>query len=379
MSNSQSKPPSATKSPTAAGSDGSAIPSATGPKTLKLKKGQALFSEGENSKAMYLLKTGLIRIYKKKGTSFIELDTIHAGSILGELAFLDGLPRSASGEALIDCELIEISGPTFTQTMSKMPEWLKSLLKTVVSRLRAASNRIRQLEAASTQLDYSAKDGRGANVYTYIPTIELLKGLSAILLVASRHGESTNEGVRVKLSQIIKYANQISGIAAAKCTTLIEVLADVKLALGTDKIGSGSDDFLLTNVDLIDKAISYINDQNLLESSKKTTLSQRGLAVLSALYKNLDSAPKVDEKNVRINAGAVRLSEQQSNGGKELFRLDELEELVQQGFIGKVEMKSASEQFSVIEKDRFIVLFRIYQIIKSIDIINEQKRLGATK
>jgi len=51
-----------------------------------------------------LVKTGMIRLFKKKGDSQIELDTIHSGQVVGELAFLDGNPRSASGEALTDCD-----------------------------------------------------------------------------------------------------------------------------------------------------------------------------------------------------------------------------------------------------------------------------------
>src|SRR3954469_11463229 len=107
---------------------------APGPQTRRLKKGETLFAEGENSRAMYYVKSGMIRIFKKKGDSSIEIDTIRSGQILGELAFMDGNPRSASGEALTDCELTEISGPTFQAVFNQMPEWLKILLKTIVGR-----------------------------------------------------------------------------------------------------------------------------------------------------------------------------------------------------------------------------------------------------
>ena len=137
-----------------------AVPApAPGPQTRRLKKGELLFSEGENSRAMYFLKAGMIRLFKKKGDSNIEFDTVRSGQVLGELAFLDGNPRSASGEALTECELVEISGPTFQEVLARMPDWLKIMLKTVVGRLRTASTRIRQLEQASTAFDYSDKDG----------------------------------------------------------------------------------------------------------------------------------------------------------------------------------------------------------------------------
>src|SRR5580658_176073 len=86
---------------------------AGGTQMRKLKRGELLFAEGENSRAMYLIQNGMLRLYKKKGDANIELDTVHSGQIVGELAFLDGNPRSASGEALTDMEIIEISGPAF--------------------------------------------------------------------------------------------------------------------------------------------------------------------------------------------------------------------------------------------------------------------------
>src|SRR5437016_4773544 len=95
--------------------------------TTRLAKGQLLFSEGDKSRAMYLLKSGSIRLFMKRGNSDIEIDIIRSGQILGELAFLDGNPRSVSGEALTDCELVEISGPAFMEVLGKAPEWLKIL------------------------------------------------------------------------------------------------------------------------------------------------------------------------------------------------------------------------------------------------------------
>src|SRR4051812_30131845 len=154
---------------------GAAASASQGPQPRKLKKGELLFAEGENSRAMYFLKTGMIRIFKKKGDANIEIDTVHSGQVLGELAFLDGNPRSASGEALTDCELMEISGPTFQAVLQNMPDWLKILLKTIVGRLRTASTRIRQLETASTAYDYNDKDGKRSSHYVYLSPIDVLK------------------------------------------------------------------------------------------------------------------------------------------------------------------------------------------------------------
>src|SRR4051812_32378296 len=79
---------------------------------ILVKKGDLLFSEGEKSRSMFLLKRGAVRLFMRRGNTDVEIETVRSGQILGELAFLDGNPRSVSGEALMDCELMEISGST---------------------------------------------------------------------------------------------------------------------------------------------------------------------------------------------------------------------------------------------------------------------------
>ena len=79
---------------------------------------------------------------------------------------------------------MEISGPTFQQVLAKLPDWLKILMKTIVGRLRAASTRIRQLESASSALDYSG-DGKRSSHYVYLSTTDCLKVCTALLLVGT--------------------------------------------------------------------------------------------------------------------------------------------------------------------------------------------------
>ena len=52
----------------------------------RLQKGDLLFKEGDSSSAMYLIRSGMIRIFKKKGDQQIEIDTLRSGQIVGEMA-----------------------------------------------------------------------------------------------------------------------------------------------------------------------------------------------------------------------------------------------------------------------------------------------------
>lgn len=331
---------------------------------------------------MYLVKSGMIRLYKKKGDTQIELDTIHAGTVLGELAFLDGNPRSASAEALTECELVEISGPAFQEVLGKIPEWLKIMLKTVVSRLRVASTRIRQLETSSTSYDYG-QDGKRSAQYVYLSNNDLLKSATAVLLVASRSTETAPAGIEIKPGLVQRYGNQVMGVPVAKLTSVLDVLSQAGLVQLGDAENPAK--VYVKDVALLEKLIGYLNEENLKEPEKQCQLSLKGFLVMSYLSKHLMKSPEkypmqkpVREEDVpfaRVNVAEIRAAEQEAIG-KDPFRMDEVAELAKWGFCSELDVKNNAETFIQLDPARFIVLYRFQKVVISTKALNEQKRKG---
>jgi CRP/FNR family transcriptional regulator len=58
------------------------------------------------------------------------------GAIVGELAMIDGLPRSASVQAVRDCELNFVSRAAFTEMLRRHPELYIDIVATLAARLR---------------------------------------------------------------------------------------------------------------------------------------------------------------------------------------------------------------------------------------------------
>jgi CRP/FNR family transcriptional regulator, cyclic AMP receptor protein len=86
-----------------------------GGKNLKhLKPGEILFMKGEPANSMYLVKSGVIRILKREGSTMQELAQLESGELFGEMAILDPAPRSATAQAQNNACVIEI-----TQTYSQ--------------------------------------------------------------------------------------------------------------------------------------------------------------------------------------------------------------------------------------------------------------------
>jgi len=346
-------------------------PGATpGAQVRHLKKGDRLFLEGDLSRAMYLVRTGMIRVFKKRGESQIEIDTIRAGQILGELAFLDGNPRSASAEAITDVELLEISGPLFQNVLLQIPEWMKLLLKTVVGRLRTASNRIRQLEQSSTAIDYSDKDQKKSSVYVFIGFPELMKLATALVVVSAQHGESVSEGVQISQTLLTRYSNQILGVPLAKLTAFLDILAhanEVKLVAGDES------KIVVVSPEFIEKFIFYMNDENMLDPAKRHDLTARQEQVLGCVVKHIDEYPKDPSGLSTLNLASIKKSEKIETG-KEPFALDELNELVRLGYLSQLKVISADEMVATAKPEFLLMSHRIQRINVLIQRLNEQKR-----
>lgn len=347
--------------------------------SVRLKKGQFLFKEGENAGAMYLLKTGNLRIFKKKGDSDIEIETIRSGQIVGELAFLDGNPRSASGEALTECELVEISGPSFQQVLDKIPEWLKILMRTLVTRLRVASTRIRQLESASSEFVYNEKEGKRVAQYVYLSASDVMKTCAGILLVASRWGNPTEldgkKGTDIRVALLQRYVNQIMQVPVAKLTSVLDAFS----LAGFMKTDEVTGNVILFDINFLEQFTHYMNEENLQDPSKRHDISNKGFIIMCLVAKHLSKFPKDSNGASTVNVAEVMKIETPADG-KAPFRLDDFAELVKLGYASNVAAKSNDEVLSTIQAESYLLAVRFQRTLKTIEAVNEQKKkAGSTK
>jgi CRP/FNR family transcriptional regulator, cyclic AMP receptor protein len=110
----------------------------------KVVNGEYLFRQNDETKELYIIKKGSVRIFKVDGNSEINLDTVGPGSVIGEIAIIDGGVRSASGIATMDTEVIVVSASEFRTVFKKMPEWFQKIALILVQRLREVNSKINQ-------------------------------------------------------------------------------------------------------------------------------------------------------------------------------------------------------------------------------------------
>ena len=77
----------------------------------RVMAGDALIRHGEPNRTLYFVLHGQLEviIHSGDGLSMGRVALVGAGSVLGELAFFDGGPRSAGAWAVDDCEVAAIT------------------------------------------------------------------------------------------------------------------------------------------------------------------------------------------------------------------------------------------------------------------------------
>jgi hypothetical protein len=96
--------------------------------------GETIVRTGDPGNAFYVVLDGKVRVDPPKGASV----TLEAGDSFGEMALLDGAPRSADISAVGEVTLMVIGRAGFTKLLRSEPQIAGTLLRTLAGRLRAA-------------------------------------------------------------------------------------------------------------------------------------------------------------------------------------------------------------------------------------------------
>jgi CRP-like cAMP-binding protein len=100
--------------------------------TRAFTDGQPIFSIGDPGTEMYVVKSGEVEIMV--GDKVIA--TVGPGGIFGEMALVDGEPRSANAVARSDCEVVPVDERAFTFLVGETPHFALQVMRTLADRLR---------------------------------------------------------------------------------------------------------------------------------------------------------------------------------------------------------------------------------------------------
>ena len=145
----------------------------------QFRQDEAIFQQGDPGQALYMVESGQVRIYvQDEEGQEISVNLCGPGDLFGELALIDGLPRSASAVAMEDTVVLVLSHDRFREQMRRYPQMALNLMKALSVLVRYNTQQVGSL----TLLDIPGRLAR------------------KLLELAQDHGQVEPEGVRINLA-----------------------------------------------------------------------------------------------------------------------------------------------------------------------------------
>jgi CRP/FNR family transcriptional regulator, cyclic AMP receptor protein len=112
-----------------------------------LADGATIFAEGSPGDALYVVKSGHVRITQKSGGSERELGHLGPGDAFGILAVLSPSVRLVSAYAVGGCELLEMSHKPYSVLHPHKPQACLKLALAIASELSKGASQVKGLTA----------------------------------------------------------------------------------------------------------------------------------------------------------------------------------------------------------------------------------------
>jgi CRP-like cAMP-binding protein len=115
-------------------------------KTRRVARGATIFEKGDPGSGLMGVLTGSVKVSVASAEGKdIVLNIFYPGDVFGEIALLDGHPRTADATAMSACELVVIERRDFVPFLRDHPEVVLKFIEILCSRLRHTSEQVQDL------------------------------------------------------------------------------------------------------------------------------------------------------------------------------------------------------------------------------------------
>jgi CRP/FNR family cyclic AMP-dependent transcriptional regulator len=102
--------------------------------------GEILFHQSDPASAMYLVLDGEVTMsIATPDDKELVVATMRPGDFFGELAMLDGSPRSATANVMQPTKLLRLRREEFVEVLSRQPKLAVAMLASIATRLRTTN------------------------------------------------------------------------------------------------------------------------------------------------------------------------------------------------------------------------------------------------
>ena len=118
--------------------------------------GEYIFREGESAAYAYVIKSGAVEITKHSTDGEQVLAELTAPTIFGEMALIDGNPRSAGARANVNTVVTEVTAEAFVKYLKQNPDAAVRIMKNISQNLRTSNQLVAKYERAGAVEEGSA-------------------------------------------------------------------------------------------------------------------------------------------------------------------------------------------------------------------------------
>ena len=194
-----------------------------------LPVGTVLFRDESEGNTMFVVQSGRVRLLKERNGVEKVVTELGAGEFFGEMAILNGKPRTATAVCVEDSRLIEIDAKTFADMITHSPEVAIRLVQRLATRL----------DQANALLDVLVQRDR---------TTRIVLGLASI---AEYEGRDAPDGS-------IAIAGDAAGIAARLGLTEEEAVGAFRRLHRLQLVEATPDSLEIPNVVLLHEFLAYL-------------------------------------------------------------------------------------------------------------------------
>ena len=116
---------------------------------VQYHSGEIIFKEGDEGLVAFVIQSGTVEIFVVEEQKSFVVTRFNKGEVFGELALIDGSPRSASARALTECEILCLDKVEFDFLRSQYRPLAFNLLRYFANdlclRIRDTNDQIEEL------------------------------------------------------------------------------------------------------------------------------------------------------------------------------------------------------------------------------------------
>ena len=109
---------------------------------LTYDAGQVMFNAGDSADAAYVVIEGTVEISVPTPSGPIVINTMTKNEILGEIAIVGEVPRTATAKALTKLETLKISKELFIKIIRENPDAAIELIRILAARLASTTSQL---------------------------------------------------------------------------------------------------------------------------------------------------------------------------------------------------------------------------------------------